>query len=126
VLPPPRVQTVALDQERTTLVALWQTGLWALVPGGEEAQAAAVNRAYRDAQRRLFELAASPELSAAARRQAEKVLGVFVRQLGWDVRVRWAGTSPHGGRSDGKSRRTARHRALSLALGATAWRNASR
>jgi hypothetical protein len=101
VLPAPAVQSVRLDHEHTRLAALWQSGLWTLVPGGEEAQAAAVNLAYRDGQRRLAELAAGPQLLAAARRQAERVLGVFVGELGWKARVRWANGPGSTARSGG-------------------------
>ncbi len=50
LLPQPQVQFARLDHERTKLVGIWPGGLWTIVPGGRDADAAAVNAGYREAQ----------------------------------------------------------------------------
>ena len=47
-LPQPVVQSATLDQDRTKLVGIWEQGLWAITPGGGDANAAVVNRAMRE------------------------------------------------------------------------------
>ena len=89
ILPPPRVQSVRLDHERTRLLGVWSSGLWAITPGGGEADVAALNAAYRDAQRYVAAAAADPDVFSRARRQAEQVLGTFVAAVGWSIEVRW-------------------------------------
>ena len=90
VLPRPRVQSVRVDHERTRLLGVWASGLWAVTPGGGGADAAAVNRAYREAQRVVASAAEDPHLNERARRQAEQALGAFFAALGWRVTIRWA------------------------------------
>jgi hypothetical protein len=90
VLPQPQVQSVRLDQERTRLVGVWPSGLWTIVPGGEEADTGAVNLAYRDGQRAITAAAQDPQVLVHSRQQAEGVLRLFLGALGWDVRVRWS------------------------------------
>ena len=63
--------------------------MWTVVPGGEDADAAAVNLAYRYAQRELWATVEKPELLSRARRQAEQVIRTFLRELRWDVAIRW-------------------------------------
>jgi len=89
VLPQPTVQSVRLDHEQTKLIGVWPTGLWTVVPGGEDADAAAVNVAYRDAERSVSGAAAHGQLLLHSRAQAERVLRAFFTALGWDVRIRW-------------------------------------
>jgi hypothetical protein len=93
ILPPPRVQSVRLDHERTRLLGVWSSGLWAITPGGGDADVAALNAAYRDAQRFVAAAAGDPDVLARARRQAEHVLGTFFAALGWTVEIRWSGES---------------------------------
>ena len=89
LLPQPQVQFARLDHERTKLVGIWPGGLWTIVPGGRDADAAAVNAGYREAQRAVAAAADDPELAGRARRQAQVVLRAFCAALGWDVQVRW-------------------------------------
>jgi hypothetical protein len=88
-LPPPRVQSVRLDHERTRLIGVWPSGLWAIAPGGGDADVAALNAAYRDAQRFVAAAAGDQDVLGRAKRQAERVLGTFFAALGWTVEVRW-------------------------------------
>ena len=90
VLPQPQIQSVRLDQERTRLVGVWLSGLWTIVPGGEDADTAAVNLAYRDAQREVVAAAEEPQVLDRARQQTQNVLKVFLGALGWQVNVRWS------------------------------------
>ena len=90
-LPPPRVQSVRLDHERTRLLGIWSSGLWAITPGGGDGDVAALNAAYRDAQRFVAAAANDPELLARARRQAEQVLTAFFAATGGTVEIRWSG-----------------------------------
>ncbi len=57
----PQVQFARLDHERTKLVGVWAGGLWMVVPGGRDADAAAVNAGYREAQR-AARLPAAPDV----------------------------------------------------------------
>jgi hypothetical protein len=88
-LPEPTVQFVRLDQERTKLLRVWSDGLWQITPGGTTADTAAVNTAYRDAQRVIADAAEDPALVDRARAQAERVLRSFFAALGSDVDIRW-------------------------------------
>jgi hypothetical protein len=102
VLPQPQVQSVRLDQERTRLVGVWPSGLWTIVPGGEDADTTAVNLAYRYAQRSVTAAAQDPQVLVRSRRQAESVLRAFLGALGWEVRVRWEeGVGPAARRAAG-------------------------
>ena len=89
VLPAPQVQSIGLDHEHTRLIGVWPEGLWQLAPGGRDADTAAVNLAYRQAQRALGDVANDPALLQRARQQAEQVLQAFFQALGWEVRIRW-------------------------------------
>jgi hypothetical protein len=89
-LPPPRVQYVRLDHERTRLLGVWSSGLWTITPGGGDADVAALNAAYRDAQRLVAAAAGEQDVLGRAKRQAEQVLGTFFTALGWTVEVRWS------------------------------------
>jgi hypothetical protein len=97
VLPRPRVQFARLDHERTRLVGVWPGGLWTVVPGGRDADAAALNAGYRQAQRALAAAAEDPELAGRARRGAEVVLRAFFAALGWEVLIKWDDGSGMGG-----------------------------
>jgi hypothetical protein len=90
-LPRPTVQSVRLDQDRTKLVGVWEQGLWAITPGGGDADTAAVNQAMRRAQTIVESAGQDPEIVGRCRAQTEQVLVAFLRNLGWTVRVEWAG-----------------------------------
>ncbi|HEY8750308.1 MAG TPA: DUF4230 domain-containing protein [Tepidisphaeraceae bacterium] len=87
-LPEPRVQSVRLDHEKTRLIGVWPEGLWEIVPGGQEADTAAVNLAYRDAERALTAAAQNPELIERSGKQAQVVLRVCFAALGWEVAIK--------------------------------------
>jgi hypothetical protein len=88
-LPEPRIQVISLDQQRTRLVGFWSNGLWRIVPGDEEADTAAINAAYRQAQQIVAQAAANPEIIERSRGQAEQVLQAFFTAMGWRVRIYW-------------------------------------
>jgi hypothetical protein len=90
-LPSPRVHSARIDQERTKIVALWPTGLWAIIPGGDSADATTANLAYRDAQRVVAESANDPSLIPQARWQTERVLDAFFESMDWKVNIKWSG-----------------------------------
>ncbi len=89
VLPPPRASSPRVDHDRTRLVWLWQYGLWRLVPG-EVGYAAAINRAYAEAQRIVAAAGNDQLLDERARAQAETVLRSFFAALDWKVSVDWS------------------------------------
>jgi hypothetical protein len=89
-LPSPTVQSVRLDQDRTKLVGVWEQGLWAITPGGGDADTAAVNRAMRRAQTVVEAAGQDPGIVQRSQLQTEQVLVAFLRNLGWTVRVEWA------------------------------------
>jgi hypothetical protein len=91
VLPPPAVTSARVDHARTRVFAINTNGLWQVVPGGDEAAAMVVNRAYADAQRIVTTAADDRALLDRARRQAESVLRVFFGAVGWTVEIRWDG-----------------------------------
>ena len=97
LLPQPQVHFARLDHERTKLVGNWAGGLWMVAPGGRDADAAAVNAGYREAQRAVAAAADDPELAGRARRQAQVVLRAFFAALGWDVQVTWEDETPTPG-----------------------------
>jgi hypothetical protein len=89
VLPPPAATSPRVDHARTRVFAISTNGLWQVVPGGDEAAAAVVNRAYADAQRIVMTAADDRALLDRARRQAESVLRTFFGAVGWTVKIRW-------------------------------------
>jgi hypothetical protein len=91
VLLPPTAASPRVDHGRTRVFAISTNGLWQVVPGGDEAAAAVVNRAYADAQRIVSAAADDRTLLDRARRQAESVLRTFFAAVGWTVEVRWGG-----------------------------------
>jgi Protein of unknown function (DUF4230) len=90
VLVQPRITSPRLDQDRTRLFAMTQSGLWAVLPEDRSVTTALVNRAYTDAQRRVAAAGDDPRLTQASEAQAELVLSTFFRTVGWEVTVRWA------------------------------------
>jgi hypothetical protein len=90
VLPRPSVQSAHLDQQRTKLVGVWPSGLWAVVPGGQQADVTTINRAYKDAEQTVSDAANDSMLIERSRMQAEQVLTAFFLALGWTVHVRWS------------------------------------
>jgi Protein of unknown function (DUF4230) len=89
LLPAPRMQFVTLDQEKTKVVALCESGLWIIVPAEGEACAAAANLAYRQAQRIVAQAARDQGLDQRSRLQAISVLTAFFVAMEWTVQVRW-------------------------------------
>lgn len=90
-LPQPTVTSARLDQERTRLVGVWASGLWTIVPGGQEADAAAVNQAYREAEREVAKAGEDSAVIQRARDSAQGVLGTFAQGIGWSLTLHWAG-----------------------------------
>lgn len=88
-LPKPSVQVVRLDQEKTRLLGVYNSGLWAITPGGGNTETAIINAAYRDAQRAVAQVAVDPALIARTRQQAELVLKSFVAATGWELSIVW-------------------------------------
>ena len=91
VLPPPAAASPRVDHARTRVFAINTGGLWQVVPGGDEAATAVVNRAYADAQRIVTLAADDRALLDRARRQAESVLKTFFAAVGWTVKIMWDG-----------------------------------
>ena len=60
-----------------------------IVPGGGDADAGAVDRGYREAERLVGEVAHDPALVQRCRAQTEEVLRSFLGALGWTVEVKW-------------------------------------
>jgi hypothetical protein len=89
VLPPPRVSSPRVDHSRTRLLWVWRYGLWQAVPG-DRPHAAAVNRAYEEAQAVIAAAGKDLSLDGRARAQAESVLRTFFEAVGWRLRVRWS------------------------------------
>jgi hypothetical protein len=89
VLPQPTVRSARLDHGRTRLLRLWDEGLWAVTPGGNDADAMLVNAAYLDAERLLITAARDSSYVRSAKAQAEHVLLEFVHVTGWRMDVRW-------------------------------------
>jgi hypothetical protein len=89
MLPPPRVQSVALDQKRTKVMALCENGLWTIVPGNGEAYVAAANLAYREAEKVVAEAAQDPELGTRAQQQTEFVIRSFFQAIEWQNDLHW-------------------------------------
>ena len=90
-LPQPAVLSARLDQDHTKLVGVWENGLWAITPGGGDADAAAVNRAMQEAQKVVETAGQNPEIVSHCRAQTEQVLVAFLGNLGWTVSIKWAG-----------------------------------
>ncbi|MGA2442077.1 MAG: DUF4230 domain-containing protein [Tepidisphaeraceae bacterium] len=91
VLPPPRVQSVKLDHQKTKLIGLSTNGLWLIVPGGDEADATLSDLTYRRGEELVATAAADPELAELAREQAERVIQSFVQPLHWTIEIQWGG-----------------------------------
>jgi hypothetical protein len=86
----PRVLAARLDHERTKVFGVSTRGLWLMVPGGGDADAAVIDRAYREAQEGLEKAADNPELRRRAANQAELELREFCSSIGWQVEIRWS------------------------------------
>lgn len=89
VLPEPTVTSPRLDQTRTRVFSIDDSGLWQIAPGDAD-KAAVINRAYEQAQNFIASDANDPGLIDKSRRQAESVLLAFFRAIGWSVQIRWA------------------------------------
>jgi hypothetical protein len=90
VLPQPQVTSPRLDHERSKVLAVLQSGLWQIAPGGEQTSGDVINRGYHDAQRFVTAACNDPAFIARSRQQAEQVLGTFFKAMGWKVSVQWA------------------------------------
>jgi hypothetical protein len=88
-LPSPQASSPRLDHDRTRMLAMTESGLWAITPGDNRTSAAVIEQAYREAQEAVARVGADPDLLVRARRQAETVLGAFFSATGWKVGVRW-------------------------------------
>ena len=89
-LPQPAVLSARLDQDHTKLVGVWENGLWAITPGGSDADAAAVNHAMQEAQKVVETAGQDAEIVARCRAQTEQVVVAFLGNLKWRVSVEWA------------------------------------
>ena len=92
-LPAPAVQVVRLDHQRTRLIGIWNDGLWAVAPGGGDADAATANAAYQEAEQAVAAVATEPAHIVSARAHAESVLRAFVEITGWTVEIRWSASN---------------------------------
>jgi len=89
ILPQPRVQFVKLDHGRTKLIGLGTDGLWLIVPGGNDADAAIYDLAYRRGEAIVSAAAADPELARQAREQAERIIACTFEPIFWKIEVLW-------------------------------------
>jgi len=89
ILPQPRVEFVRLDHEKMKLIELEANGLWLIVPGGNDADAAICDLAYRRGEEIIVAAAADPELAEPARDQAERIIGCIFEPIFWKIEVRW-------------------------------------
>jgi hypothetical protein len=88
-LPTPRLESSGLDQDKTKVVALFQTGLWMFAPGQGEADAVATNSALWQIQQVLLAAGQDPDGIRLARQQAERVLIAFFSEMNWKISVQW-------------------------------------
>ena len=89
LLPQPTVTSPRLDQDRTRVFTLTQSGLWQLAPGDGDVAAMLLNRGYREAQQRVSDASLDPSLIARSRTQAETTLTTVFSSLQWAVTVKW-------------------------------------
>lgn len=88
-LPNPTVQTVALDHERTRVAALRSSGLWTLVPGDWDADAAVTEQCYRRGEHVVGVAARSEHLVEQARRQTQSLMNEFFAATSSEADVQW-------------------------------------
>lgn len=88
LLPQPHVSQPRVDHQRSRMVALYDKGLWVIVPGND-ARIAVTNNAMRDAQSLIEEMANDPAMKDRSRHQAEHVLQSFFEALHQTVEIRW-------------------------------------
>jgi Protein of unknown function (DUF4230) len=93
VLPQPTVTSPRLDQTRTRVFAIDDSGLWLIAPGDAN-KTAIINRAYAQAQVYISASADDPAMINRSRRQAEQVLAAFFGTIGWTVQINWAADGP--------------------------------
>ena len=89
VLPQPKVQSVRLDHATTKLAGLWSTGLWLVVPGDGDADDAAIDSAFMEAERKVAAAGSDPALIQQAKDRTERAVESFCTELGWRIIVRW-------------------------------------
>lgn len=53
ILPEPTIRRPRLDHDRTRIVAIWHSGLWALIPGQGEINRRILNQALQQSQQRI-------------------------------------------------------------------------
>lgn len=88
-LPSPQLEAARVDHRGTRIAAVWHSGLWVIVPGGQDASAAAIEAAFVDAERAVAAVADDAAVHERARRQAEQVVRCFFEAFGWHVEVQW-------------------------------------
>jgi hypothetical protein len=88
VLHRPAPDRPRLDHEKTRILDISRSGLWAWLPG-EAGEKTVTNRAMQAAQRILGEAADRKDLAAQACQQTETVVRQFFGATGWDVVVQW-------------------------------------
>jgi hypothetical protein len=66
-------------------------GLWLIVPGGDDADTAISDLAYRRGEEIVAATTADRELAWQAREQAELVIQSFIQPLRWTVEIEWGG-----------------------------------
>jgi hypothetical protein len=87
VLPQPSVTSPRLDQARTRIYAIDDSGLWLIAPGDVE-KTVVINHAYEQAQNYIESAGKDQELIERSRHQAGNVLTAFFRAVGWTVKIR--------------------------------------
>ena len=89
VLAEPVVRRARLDHEQTSVYRIDRRGLWLMVPSAEPSRVV-VNRALAEAQRVVEAAGEQPELVDRTRQQTERVLGQFLKVMGWEIGVVWS------------------------------------
>lgn len=84
----PSPERPRVDHERTRILQIERSGLWAWVPGSA-GEKTLTDHAMREAQRRLLDAAQKQELIDKACGQTETVVRDFFGALGWTVSVQW-------------------------------------
>jgi hypothetical protein len=90
-LPHPTIQSVNLDLNRTKLICMNTTGLWTIVPGGDQANMTTADLGYGAATRVLTETAVNPALIQRSRDQTELIVHSLAQPIHWRIEIRWSG-----------------------------------
>ena len=89
VLAQPQVASPRLDQYRTRMFGISESGLWLITPDDSHTTTTVINRAYHDGQNLIAQAAGDPHLLAGSKAQAELVLATFFCAIGWEITFRW-------------------------------------